>query len=136
MSWVSLVMYFSIKRKTGFTLIELLVVMTIIGILAAVVYPSYTQYVLNARQVDAQQYLLEQANLLERRYAMQGEYPSSTDFTLKSSRYYTFSYKKSTVDQFELSAVPISSQTKSKCGTLTINQSGATSAAVSGCWRE
>jgi len=124
------------KLNSGFSLIELLIVIVILGILAAIVYPSYTQHVINARQTDAQQYLLEQANLLERRYASQGVYPQATALTLKNSDYYRFGYQRLEVDQFQLSAVPTSLQQKSKCGTLTIDQSGATGAAVAGCWRD
>lgn len=56
------------NRKTGFSLIELVIAVAVVGILAAIAYPSYVNQVREARRTDAQRLLLEAANRQERVY--------------------------------------------------------------------
>jgi type IV pilus assembly protein PilE len=65
------------KANRGITLIELLVVIVIVGILAAIAVPVYTNYMQRARRVDAKT-ALEQLRAAEEMYrAERGSY--STD---------------------------------------------------------
>lgn len=58
----------------GFSLIELMVAVAIIGILAALAYPSYTRYVSEARRSDATINLTRIAAAQERFFAQCGRY--------------------------------------------------------------
>lgn len=55
----------------GGTFIELLIVMVFIGILATLVYPSYTESIRKARRSDATTDLMEVAQTLECCYTQQ-----------------------------------------------------------------
>ncbi len=52
-------------KRRGFTLIELMVAVAIIGILAAIAYPSYINSIRKSKRVEAQAALLSFANAME-----------------------------------------------------------------------
>ena len=53
-------------RERGVTLIELMITVVIVAILAAIAYPSYTQYVLRSHRTAAKTALHDMASRQER----------------------------------------------------------------------
>lgn len=61
----------------GFTLIELMIAIAVIGILAAVAYPSYVDSIRKSRRSDGQSALMEAAQKLEAHRARNATYTAT-----------------------------------------------------------
>ena len=137
----------------GFTLIELMVVVAIVGILAAIAYPSYTEQVARSRRTDAQGMLLHTAQWLERQYTVSNAYNKKGDdnntaidtaalqprlLNTKSAEAYTLSFDTITADTFKLQMVPKNMMSGDKCGTYTLTNTGKKevtgAASPATCW--
>ncbi|WP_436069317.1 type IV pilin protein [Pseudomonas sp. LjRoot71] len=64
-------------KQQGFSLIELMVVVAIVGILAAIAYPSYQNYVLRSGRADGQAKLMEILQAQERFYSQNQTYTAN-----------------------------------------------------------
>ncbi|MEE9421798.1 MAG: type IV pilin protein [Gammaproteobacteria bacterium] len=60
----------------GFTLIEMLIAIAILGIVASLAIPSYSEYVDRANNADAMSDISAMANTIERFYVANNRYPN------------------------------------------------------------
>jgi type IV pilus assembly protein PilE len=65
------------NKALGFTLIELMIVVAIVGILASIGYPSYTNYVIRSDRAEAVSELLRIANLQEQFFVDNRQYTTN-----------------------------------------------------------
>lgn len=139
-------------QKSGFTLIELMVAVAVIGLLAAIAYPAYTDSVIKSRRSDGKAKLLEVAQRQERYYTERNTY--TTDFTqlgyatsstvASDNGFYSITVAATSgstiANSFTLTAAPVGSQTKDvKCNRFTLtntNVKGISSgtSTASACW--
>lgn len=119
----------------GITLLELLVVILIVGILAAVAVPIYTNYMVRARRADAKT-VLEQVRAAQEMWrAERGSYAiddgNGTAYAKLTNTmgvpttpvgFYNWSFSVLGANAFTAQAVPLGVQAGD--GTLTIDQNG------------
>lgn len=133
------------KRRAshGFTLTELMITVAIIGILASVAYPSYTNFVTRSNRSEGQRELLRYANLQEEVYVDNRAYAAnmiglgkSTETIDTESGNYTISVQAgSTATTYTLQAVAKYIQTKDiGCTILTVDQTGTKTPTA--CWEQ
>ncbi len=118
-------------RQNGFTLIELMIVIAILGVLGAIAYPSYTEYVMRGHRTEARAGLLQAQQWLERAATATGVYPTALPDTLTWSadgnkRYTIGLAAGNTTTAFTLTATPktASPQAKDKCGAYSLSHTG------------
>lgn len=136
----------------GFTLIEVLIVVAVIGILAAIGYPSYTDYVKRGWRAEAQSVLLEAAHFMQRFYVANERYDRARDGTAvqlptnlkqapaSGSARYDIVVSAVTPTGYTLEARPTTANANEPCGTLILDALGHRrvrdgARAAPDCWR-
>ena len=130
-------------RQQGFTLIELMIVVAIIGVLAAIAYPSYQRYVIKTKRTDMMTEMQNIASQIESRKLAQGRYRQVevADFkgnfprTGTNNAIYAITLSPTAVDSSDgkekltnsnwiITATPLRDTIMKNDGTLTLNSVG------------
>ena len=138
------------QLSKGFTLMEVMIVVAIVGLIAAMAYPSYQESVRKANRTEAKVDLADFAQRLQKCFTAYGQYndPDETELctaykTLKAGavktngqQFYSIKIENDTQTTYTLVATAIKSpqtlDTANNCNKLTLNQQGARLPAL--CW--
>lgn len=146
-------------QNCGFTLMDVLIAVAIVGILAAIAFPSYTQSIVKTKRRAAQVCLASFATHMERYYTTNLRYDQTVagvamnttalralNLECASTRNtgadytYGFGTNSPTASTYNIVATPTGKQATRDvdCGSLSVDQSGARdvtgAGGVSKCW--
>jgi type IV pilus assembly protein PilE len=143
-------------RSSGVTLMELLVAVAVVGILGAIAYPSYVQYVTRTHRSVAKSVLLQVADRQEQFFADNKRYTgdltelgyTSDGFMIDdqgdavadgdASRLYAIALTNTSARTFTANAIPELAQATrdARCQTLTLTHTGqrGQTGPSSDCW--
>ena len=137
------------KSQHGFTLIEMMVVVAIIGILAAIAYPSYTEYVKRGNRTEGQALLSDAAARQERYFSQNNAYVTDNS-KIASLGMALRTGNKSATDKYVLSLSKVNGDggytltatqqfNDTRCGNLSLDATGKRgktgTASLDDCWR-
>lgn len=135
----------TLKGSRGFTLIELMIAVVVVGILAAVAYPSYVEYVARGHRTQLKAQMQEAQQWMERRYSERYYYGVASGKEDELAAFATQSFANSPAggadgaryklavvitdkgDGYEITAQRAGSMASDACGNPTVNNRGVKS---------
>ena len=142
----------SARASAGFSLIELLIALAIVGILASIALPSYSNYIARARRADGRAQLMQAGQFMQRFYAANDSFKTDrsgnavltqmpmnllqSPANASSGALYALAIPDLTLDdmQYTLQMVPVAAgaMATDACGSLTLSSIGLRGVLVGG----
>ena len=142
-------------KQKGITLIELMIVVAIIGLLSAIAYPAYDNYVQRSKRVTAEGDLYAFRNAMQRYFSENNTYlgaaasgadtgiPEDTTFPSQSpidggAAAYNLTISAATASSFTVAATAVGAQQGDECGNLSLSSTNVrtvSSSTVENCWK-
>lgn len=115
-------------KHQGFTLVEIMIVVAIIGVLAAIAFPSYQRYVIKTKRVDMMSEMQNIATQIESRKLAQGTYSNNLitglggNFPRQGPALYTISFTPNPLtSEWRIIATPNPNSQMANDGILSLN---------------
>lgn len=125
-------------RQQGFTLLELMIIVAIIGVLAAIAYPSYQEYVRRSHHGDMQSEMMRISQEAQRYFTSRRNFNGMTlanlgsngSFPTNNPRYNLAITTQPSAgnanihNRWVLTATPVASSSQAGYGTIKLNSDG------------